>query len=414
VNTDARKKVEQAKKGFERDLFAPGYAQIISDEEHLAGLVRLSELRSGKRFLDIGTGSGYVAFELLRRNPEISVAGVDIVEKAVAANNQKAREIENGRIEFLTFDGMRLPFGDGTFYGVISRYAFHHFPQPALSVSEIFRVLEPEGWCIISDPMADPADDCDFVNQFGALKDDGHVRYYLETELVKLFREAGLVVENKFMSAITFPRALDTRYTELVAKTPRRIVETYGIRLEKDSIYMTVQVMNIRLRKPGSIHIRKAEIPDLDAITEIYNEAVLTTTATFDTEPKTVAERLQWFQAHDGRHPVLVAELDGAVVGWASISRWSDRPAYDDTAETSFYVKSGYRGRGVGRRLKQALIEEARRLRFHTLIARVADESEASRHLNESFGFVHIGTMKEVGKKFGRLLDVHILQKMLD
>jgi L-amino acid N-acyltransferase YncA len=163
-----------------------------------------------------------------------------------------------------------------------------------------------------------------------------------------------------------------------------------------------------------SIHIRKAELPDLNAITEIYNEAVLTTTATFDTEPKTVAERLQWFQAHDGRHPVLVAELDGAVVGWASISRWSDRPAYDNTAETSFYVKSGYRGRGIGRRLKQALIEEARRLRFHTLIARVAGESDASRHLNESFGFVHIGTMKEVGRKFGRLLDVHILQKMMD
>ncbi len=149
-------------------------------------------------------------------------------------------------------------------------------------------------------------------------------------------------------------------------------------------------------------------------MTEIYNEAILTTTATFDTEPKTVVERRQWLEEHDERHPVLVAELDGEIIGWASLSRWSDRPAYEDTAETSFYVKSGFRGRGVGRKLKQELIEEARRLHFHTLIARVSGESDASRHLNESFGFVHIGTMKEVGKKFGKLLDVHILQKMLD
>jgi phosphinothricin acetyltransferase len=153
---------------------------------------------------------------------------------------------------------------------------------------------------------------------------------------------------------------------------------------------------------------------DLDAITDIYNEAILTTTATFDTGPKSTAERLQWFQSHDERHPILVAVMDGRVVGWASLSRWSERRAYDDTAETSFYVKSEFRGQGIGRRLKEATIEEARRLRFHTLIARVAEGSGESLHLNESLGFVHVGTLKEVGRKFDRLLDVHIMQKMLD
>jgi SAM-dependent methyltransferase len=252
MNTDAQKKVDQAKKGFERDLFAPGYAQIISDEEHLAGLIRLSDLRSGKRFLDIGTGSGYVAFELLRRNPEISVVGIDIVEKIVEANNKKARENGSARIEFINFDGMNLPFPDGRFYGIISRYAFHHFPRPALSAAGIFRILEPGGWCIISDPMANSADDVDFINRFGALKDDGHVRYYRETELVGLFREAGLALDGKFVSAITFPRELDVRYTDLAAQTPRRIVDMYGIRLEKNLIYITMQVMNVRFRRPGS------------------------------------------------------------------------------------------------------------------------------------------------------------------
>ena len=160
--------------------------------------------------------------------------------------------------------------------------------------------------------------------------------------------------------------------------------------------------------------IRRAETADIAAITAIYNEAILTTTATFDTEPKTVAERAEWLASHGDRHPVLVAELDAQVVGWACLSRWSERKAYDETAETSFYVKAEFRGRGIGRRLKQASIDEARRLGFHTLIARVADGSEASLHLNECFGFRHVGTLKEVGRKFGRLLDVHVLQLMLE
>ena len=166
-------------------------------------------------------------------------------------------------------------------------------------------------------------------------------------------------------------------------------------------------------RSDHPLKIRNAQLSDVDAITEIYNEAILTTTATFDTEPKSASERLEWLKSHGERHPVIVAELNGTVVGWASLSRWSERSAYDDTAETSFYVKSGHRGRGIGRKLKQAIVDEARRLKFHTLIARIAEGGDVSLHLNESFGFVHVGTLKEVGRKFGRLLDVHILQKIL-
>jgi phosphinothricin acetyltransferase len=159
--------------------------------------------------------------------------------------------------------------------------------------------------------------------------------------------------------------------------------------------------------------IRRATFLDAAAIADIYNEAILTTTATFDTVIKTVEERTQWLQSHDDRHPVLVAAVSSAVVGWASLSSWSDRCAYADTAETSFYVHSSHRSCGIGRRLKQAVIHEARRLGFHTLIARVAEGSEASLHLNAQEGFLLVGTLRQVGRKFGRLLDVHIMQKML-
>jgi L-amino acid N-acyltransferase len=162
------------------------------------------------------------------------------------------------------------------------------------------------------------------------------------------------------------------------------------------------------------IAIRRAECTDVPAITDIYNEAIRTTTATFDTEPKTVDDRLNWFASHGERHPVLVAELDGVVVGWASLSKWSDRCAYDDTAETSFYVAAESRGMGIGRALKEATVAEARRLGYHSLIARVAEGSDASLHLNREAGFVLVGTLKQVGMKFGRRLDVHILQLLLN
>lgn len=162
-----------------------------------------------------------------------------------------------------------------------------------------------------------------------------------------------------------------------------------------------------------ALTIRQAALNDAPAITEIYNEAILTTTATFDTETKTVEERTRWLEGHGERHPVLVAEVDGKVVGWASLTPWSDRLAYRDTAETSFYVHSTHRGKGIGRQLKQAIIEEARRIKFHTLIARVAEGSHESLHLNEAFGFEHVGMLKEVGLKFGKRLGVHIMQLML-
>jgi phosphinothricin acetyltransferase len=166
-------------------------------------------------------------------------------------------------------------------------------------------------------------------------------------------------------------------------------------------------------RSPGNVEIRRADVRDVPAITAIYNEAILTTTATFDTEPKSVEDRKRWLEEHRERYPVLVALRDGEVVGWSSLTKWSDRPAYDDCAETSFYVKSEHRGQGIGRLLKEATIAEAKRLKFHTLIARVAEGSVESQHLNLDAGFVLAGTLKEVGIKFGKRLDVYIYQKML-
>jgi len=160
------------------------------------------------------------------------------------------------------------------------------------------------------------------------------------------------------------------------------------------------------------VAIRNATAKDLDAVTEIYNEAIINNVATFDTEPKTTYEQQRWFEDHDYKHPILIAEMGGCVVGWASLSKWSDRCAYTDTAEVSLYIRAADRGKGIGRKLLVAIIKEGKNVGLHTIIARITEGNTVSIHLCEIMGFRHIGTMKEVGNKFGKLLDVRLMQKI--
>lgn len=158
--------------------------------------------------------------------------------------------------------------------------------------------------------------------------------------------------------------------------------------------------------------IRKAKREDLIAITEIYNDAIIKTVATFDTQPKSIEEQRVWFAEHDTKYPILVAEDESLIIGWVSSSRWSDRCGYSDTAEISLYVKQGHRNRGIGRKLLEAILKQAKNAGFHTVVGRIAGTNQVSVHLLETFGFVHIGTMREVGRKFGKLLDVHLMQRI--
>lgn len=159
------------------------------------------------------------------------------------------------------------------------------------------------------------------------------------------------------------------------------------------------------------ISIRIATEKDAESIAEIYNAAILKTTATFDTEVKSTQDRQAWIQSHDARHPVTVAcSEDGQVLGFGSLSKWSDRCAYADTCENSIYVSETARGQGIGLILLQDLLDRAHAFKFHTVIARITSESTASLRLHEKLGFVKVGTLCEVGNKFNRLHDVHLYQ----
>lgn len=162
------------------------------------------------------------------------------------------------------------------------------------------------------------------------------------------------------------------------------------------------------------MEIRRAEFSDLEAITAIYNEAVLNTAATFDTVEKTMEQQAAWFRLHDARHPILVAVEGSEVIGWASLKRWSDRIGYAETVEDSIYIKRQSRGQGIGKLLLARIVEEAEREKYHTIIARISGDNAVSIHIHEKAGFVHAGMLKEVGRKFGKFHDVHIMQKMMD
>ncbi|MCZ8514368.1 GNAT family N-acetyltransferase [Paenibacillus filicis] len=159
--------------------------------------------------------------------------------------------------------------------------------------------------------------------------------------------------------------------------------------------------------------IRKAGTGDLPGILDIYNEAVLNTVATFDTVPRTLEQQTEWYGQHGDAYPILVAEREGRVIGWASANRYSDRLAYARTAELSLYIHAEYRGLGLGKRLLGRILEEGKSAGLHTVLSRIAEGNDSSIHLHRVYGFDMVGTMRQVGYKFDRLLDVIIMQKLL-
>lgn len=162
------------------------------------------------------------------------------------------------------------------------------------------------------------------------------------------------------------------------------------------------------------MQIRPAALDDAEAIAAIYNLEVVETTATFDLEPRSIATQREWLQARTGAHVVLVAVADSdGLVGFASLSPYKDRPAYSTTVESSVYVRRDARGRGIAKALMQELIATARSHGFHAMIARIADSQESSLALHRALDFRLVGTEREVGRKFGRWLDVAVMQVML-
>jgi L-amino acid N-acyltransferase YncA len=161
------------------------------------------------------------------------------------------------------------------------------------------------------------------------------------------------------------------------------------------------------------MELRLATLDDAEPIREIYNLEVTTSTATFDLVPRSLEDQRAWQAERSGARAVVVAELEGEVCGFASLSPWRDRPAYATTVEDSVYVHRSHQGKGVGRALLDELVRTATAHGFHACMARIVGGHEASIALHARCGFEVVGTEREVGRKFGRWLDVVLMERLL-
>ncbi len=162
-----------------------------------------------------------------------------------------------------------------------------------------------------------------------------------------------------------------------------------------------------------STSVRKAGRADAMAINRIYNHYVRTDTCTWHLTEETEEGRRKWLEARGPAHPVLVAESEGQIVGWGSLSVYNSRQGWDGTVEDSVFVDHRHQGRGVGRLLLGRLMDEAVRLGHRVVVARISGDQEPSLRLHAALGFEPAGRLKGVGRKFGQTLDCVYMQKTL-
>ncbi|BBB89477.1 MAG TPA: N-acetyltransferase family protein [Methylomusa anaerophila] len=157
--------------------------------------------------------------------------------------------------------------------------------------------------------------------------------------------------------------------------------------------------------------IRYARHDDLHTIMEIYNDAIVNTTAVYHYKPQTIEDRISWYEqkVRDG-FPVLVFEENNLVVGFATYGPFRAWPAYKYTIEHSVYVHKNHRGKHIGTKLMRELIKIADERGFATLVAGIDASNEGSRFMHEKLGFRYSGTIQKAGYKFGKWLDLSFYQ----
>lgn len=184
--------VQKAKESFENVLLNEKYSKIIKDDGHLNLLLSMLPIEHGNTILDVGTGSGYLAFPLAQGNKGCQVIGLDIAEKVIKQNQIKAEENHIENIQFCSFDGIHYPFEKESVDVITTRYAFHHFPDVRKAVNQLAGLLRKNGKILISDPIRKLSDENRIIDQFMKIKGDGHIGFYTVEEIQELFSEFGV------------------------------------------------------------------------------------------------------------------------------------------------------------------------------------------------------------------------------
>ena len=245
-----RKNIEDTRKEFEKSfLDGEFYNRQTQDEHHKKMLLDSLHIFGPSRILDLGTGTGYLAFPLAKARRDCLVTGLDICGETLLRDLEEAKKEKISNIEFIKYDGGNLPFENNSYDVVMSRYALHHFENLQDTFHEIYRILKPGGQFLFADPTPKEADTDRFIDRYMQIKKDGHVKFYTQDEFVHMASLAGLVFETSAMTKIRFPRKQTDEVDQLVNAADDSVKEMYGIEYEKKEVYTTLDVLNLSFFK---------------------------------------------------------------------------------------------------------------------------------------------------------------------
>lgn len=246
------KSIEATRSSFEKSFSEQAfYNRQTQDRNHLNSIIEILDLRPGMKVLDLGTGSGYIAFGIAGSHPDVSITGLDIVVDTLNTNRDKATEIGLKNMEFVSYDGIKFPFENEVFDIVVTRYALHHFPDIKGTFSEISRVLKGDGRVFVADPAPNDNDTEGFVDEYMQMKKDGHIKFYSENEFRMIGAAAGLHMISNNKTSIRFPKKRKdaAEFDSIVARHSKSVVNGYDLEVTEDEIYITEQVNNILFDK---------------------------------------------------------------------------------------------------------------------------------------------------------------------
>ena len=252
MSVEQKESIEKTRQGFEESFKADSfYNKQTQDTNHLEMIMDCLQVKPGMRILDLGTGTGYMSFPLAKRNQEARIIGLDIVEKALEKNRERAKEEGITNLEFVSYDGIKFPFEDNSFDIVITRYALHHFPAIQDTFGEISRVLKPEGVFFVSDPAPNDDDKERFVDEYMQMKKDGHIKFYTKKEWQKLAEDVKLEYMSGFVSSIRFPKKRETalEFNDIISRHDKEVIKGYEVEVIEDEIWITEKVNNLLFQK---------------------------------------------------------------------------------------------------------------------------------------------------------------------
>lgn len=229
------------------------YRRQTADEKHLGLLLDLIKPQKGNVILDLGTGTGYVAFGIARKYITSKVVGIDVVTDTLARNKKIVNERKILNLEFISYDGIKFPFPSNSMDYIVTRYAVHHFPNIVGSFNEMYRVLKPKGKLVIADPTPNDNDAGGFVDKFMRMKPDGHIKFYSLNEYKDMLQNIGFHFISNQTTSIRFPRKEVEKYEKILLETDSRIVSDYNIQITNGEIWITEQVLNMVFEKEESL-----------------------------------------------------------------------------------------------------------------------------------------------------------------